>query len=406
MPSSFLSQATRIEIPRLQLRADQRGYVVDGRSVDGFSDDPGLSPANRRRIASWAQALGHKVTDAQRQLLTVPAPEDPVGMEVLTAATRNLDVDLELAGQFGLYDRLTADELQLVREPWQGIASKERRDYPLSAGELAELTGVTTKQVRVWESATLLPGARIDGRRQFFSAAVIHAFALKRMNRQQIAALTHLTTNDDDVFACLLEHTLTVRRRHLGKPETVDDAVAKLKDRVREILRGIDVSEAKAPAPAPSPSVLESLLRQALAQTSPVLEAVEAATSEFEDVQLIFDAGVTSGLSVKGPSDVKPRPRTKSHTEIRFPGTAHIIVHPASGKGWKFSADLGLEVPRKNDAVRIGKAMSEQIGGAFHVVSKETWTDQLSALPYGRPRRTNRPHQTGPLGRAATGPVR
>ena len=45
-------------------------------------------------------------------------------------------------------------------------------------------------------------------------AAVIHAFALRRLSRFQIAALSNLMAaeQDDDVFIQLIEHTLAARR--------------------------------------------------------------------------------------------------------------------------------------------------------------------------------------------------
>ena len=58
------------------------------------------------------------------------------------------------------------------------------------------------KQVREWETAGLLPAGWVDGRRQFFFAAVVHAFALRQLSRFQIAALANLMAaeHDDDVF--------------------------------------------------------------------------------------------------------------------------------------------------------------------------------------------------------------
>lgn len=214
MSRSSSEPATRIRITGPQLHADRAGYVLDGRYIDGFADDPTLDLRGRWRIADWGLAFGYELDDAQRSLLEQPEPEDPIGMEVLHAAVNDMDVDLPLAAQLGLYDRLTEDELLLVDEPWRGLPGEERRDYPLNVSELATLTGATVKQVREWETAKLLPAAWIAGRRQFFSAAVVHAFALQRLSRFQIAALANVLAaeNDDDVFIQLIEHTFAVRR--------------------------------------------------------------------------------------------------------------------------------------------------------------------------------------------------
>ncbi len=214
MPKSSSSPATRLDIPGPTLHGQRCGYVLGNRYIEGFADDPSLDLRARWRIADWAQAFGHELADVQRTLLESLEPEDPIGRELLHATADDIDVHLPLAGQFGLYDRLTEDELLLTREPWRALAGEERRDYPLNVTELATLTGTTAKQVREWETAGLLPAGWIDGRRQFFYAAVVHAFALKRLSRFQIAALANLMAaeRDDDVFIQLTEHTLAARR--------------------------------------------------------------------------------------------------------------------------------------------------------------------------------------------------
>jgi hypothetical protein len=213
MPRSSSESATRAKVTGPQLDADQAGYLLGFRYIEGFADDPALDLRGRWRIADWAQAFGHELDDAQRALLELPEPVNPVNRELLHAAVNDMDVDLPLADQFGLYDRLTEDELLLVDEPWRGLPGEERRDYPLNVTELATLTGTTAKQVREWETAKLLPAAWIDGRRQFCSAAVVHAFGLRRLSRFQIAALANVLAaeDDDDVFIQLIEHTLEAR---------------------------------------------------------------------------------------------------------------------------------------------------------------------------------------------------
>src|SRR5689334_21872686 len=60
-----------------QLRADRTGYVLDGESIDGFADEPGLADEARRRIARWASAFAPSdVTASQRDLLA-SAPDEP-----------------------------------------------------------------------------------------------------------------------------------------------------------------------------------------------------------------------------------------------------------------------------------------------------------------------------------------
>jgi DNA-binding transcriptional MerR regulator len=219
MPKSSSMPATRIDLPWPTLHGQRAGYVLGDRYVEGFADDLALDLRGRWRIAHWAQTFGHELDDAQRALLELPEPVDPIGRELLYATSDDIDLHLPLAGQFGLYDRLTEDELLLAREPWRRLGGEaqpgeERRDYPINVTELAKVAGVTPKQVREWEKAGLLPAAWVDGRRQFFSAAVVHAFALRQLSRFQIAALANVLAaeDDDDVFIQLIEHTLAARR--------------------------------------------------------------------------------------------------------------------------------------------------------------------------------------------------
>lgn len=102
MPKSSSLPATRSEIRGPTLHGQQAGYVLDGRYIEGFADDPALDLRGRWRIADWALAFGHELDDAQRALLEQPEPEDPLGMELLHAAVNDFDVDLPLADQFGL----------------------------------------------------------------------------------------------------------------------------------------------------------------------------------------------------------------------------------------------------------------------------------------------------------------
>jgi hypothetical protein len=220
MPKSSSLPATRIEITGPQLHGQQAGYILGDRYIEGFADDPTLDSRGRWRLAHWAQVFGHELDDAQRVLLESPEPADPISRELLHATSDDVDVHVPLAGQFGLYDRLTEDELLLAHEPWRRLGGEERpgeeqRDYPINVTELATVAGVTPKQVREWETAGLLPAGWVDGRRQFFLAAAIHAFALRHLSRFQIAALANLMAaeQDDDVFIQLVEHTLAARRQ-------------------------------------------------------------------------------------------------------------------------------------------------------------------------------------------------
>lgn len=202
---------TSIDLSGPRLRADLNGYVVNDQFIDGFKDDPALPATARRKVAEWAQAFATEgFSEEQRQLLAVPAPADDVGLEVLRGAVQNIDVDLPEAAESGLYDLLADEQRKLMREPWRKVKFQgRRRDYPLSAGELAQLVDVSVTQVRDWEKHGLLPAHRINGRRQFFSAAVIHAFAFAVQPRQRIAAIRELSEEKPDArFEALVRYAL------------------------------------------------------------------------------------------------------------------------------------------------------------------------------------------------------
>ncbi|HEV3002193.1 MAG TPA: hypothetical protein VGW75_15735 [Solirubrobacteraceae bacterium] len=374
--------ATRIDFSGPQLRADQRGYVLDGEFVDGFDDRRDLSPLARRQIAMWADAFGGDVSDVQRELLGLDVEPDRVGVEILTAATRNADVDLPLASEFGLVERLTDEQTLVVREPWRMLAGGERRDYPLTVGELAAVTGATAKQVREWENATLLPGYRIDGRRQFFSAAVVHAFALAALDRYQVAALTTLQAADadDDCFVRLVEHTLATRRSRLAESRRRFAEVAQgILGQIRAVLVSASAEDPQERSATPTDDDLgEHLARTTLARSVKLHDAFGAIASDDlsarsdAESHLVFEREKRVSKPRGSSGRTKPPGPLSSGEVLLYDDDFELFVHPASGKGWKLSADLGLSVSRKNDAVRIGKLLSTRLGdGAVRVYPRD-----------------------------------
>jgi DNA-binding transcriptional MerR regulator len=180
------------------LRADRRGYVLDG-SHDGFADRPELSDAVRRRLARWANRFTpESVSDAQRAVLQ---PADPVASsasnELLAAALRDAEQEVPAAVARGFYEDLSEDQLRWMREP-SSHPQLAGHDYPLTMGEMQTLTGATARQLRHWEELGLLPAHRINGQRRFLSAAVARAFALKESQQHEIAALGALAGGGDD----------------------------------------------------------------------------------------------------------------------------------------------------------------------------------------------------------------
>ena len=190
--------ALSIVIDGPRLRADQQGYVIEGKDVQGFADRPDLNQDDRQLIARWCQRFTPDMLEAkQRELLEHPAARlSRVARELRDAAIENAERDMPLAVDVGLYGRLGEDDVRKVREPWVVLGGNPPRDYPLTASELAKLTGATTKQIRSWEESELLPAYWIADRRHFFSAAAVHAFALRKLDRNEIRGARRVLSSD------------------------------------------------------------------------------------------------------------------------------------------------------------------------------------------------------------------
>lgn len=188
--------ATPIDLSGPQLRGNRQGYHLRGEIVDGFPDQPQLPPFQRRLIAEWAKALDHELSAAQQELLqTRPTPPE-AQLQILRAAQRDGDCDVQRVVDSGVY--ATLDVADVERCEWPEEVLGEARSYPINATELATLAGVTYKQIRDWDKSGLLPSHDIDGRRQYFSAAALTACALKPLDKWQIAALRGVLNADRD----------------------------------------------------------------------------------------------------------------------------------------------------------------------------------------------------------------
>lgn len=171
------------------LRADRRGYVLDG-SHDGFADRPDLSTPARRRLARWARRFTpDSVGPEQVALLDASEPRATGGVtDTLAALLHDAEEDMPESVARGFYEDLTPEQLRWMREPslHPMLAGHE---YPLTIGEMETLTGATARQLRHWERMGLLPVHRIDGHRRYLGAAVARAFTLKASKQHEIAAL-------------------------------------------------------------------------------------------------------------------------------------------------------------------------------------------------------------------------
>jgi hypothetical protein len=174
------------------VRADQTGYVLGDRSIDGFADREDLGSRARLILARMAQLYAPKtLTKAQRDLLRRSADTKPVEPSArLVALTGNLE-DLEAAHDAGLFDDLSPDEVALVRDPSNHPDLPDAR-YPLTIGQTAVITGASRVQLRRWANARLVPSVRVRSRLHFLGAGVLHAMLLAKAEKYEVSALLRI----------------------------------------------------------------------------------------------------------------------------------------------------------------------------------------------------------------------
>jgi DNA-binding transcriptional MerR regulator len=214
---------------RPQLRADRAGYILDGERVEGFADRTDVDPRGRRLLARWAESFTpDTLQDEQKRILaqTDPGPSD-TERQLVKGAIEDAERDMPLAVDLGLYARLDAEQIRTIREPWTVLAGARRREYPLNTGEIARIAGASAKQVRTWEESGLLPAYWIAGRRHFFSAALVYAFLLKDLDRNEIRGVGRILSAEPsdpipELVASAIEHS-----RHTSHPARLATLLAR-----------------------------------------------------------------------------------------------------------------------------------------------------------------------------------
>lgn len=157
----------------------------DGHEGFPFSRDMPLE--DQRRVARWAKQLApDALSREQRELLRVePARKTSRGSEEAIRQGGILGSPLLRS----LWAALTEKQRRLVLNPDKKIEGR----YPLSTGELSELTGMTKRKVQYWSERKLLPHwLDSHGHRRFEAPGAIVAFALegsKQHDRQHYAGI-------------------------------------------------------------------------------------------------------------------------------------------------------------------------------------------------------------------------
>jgi DNA-binding transcriptional MerR regulator len=205
---------------RPQLRADRAGYILDGDYVEGFADRTNIDARSRRALAEWAESYTpNALQDEQKRILAQPDPgPSDTERQLVKGAIENAERDMPLAIDLGLYARLDAEQIRMIREPWTVLGGARRRRYPLNTGEVARITGTSAKQVRTWEESGLLPAYRIAGRRHFFSAALVYAFLLKDLDRHEIRGVGRILSAEPNDLLPEIAAAAIANSRHTDRP--------------------------------------------------------------------------------------------------------------------------------------------------------------------------------------------
>ena len=214
---------------RPQLRADRAGYILDGERVEGFADRTDVDERGRRLLARWAEAFTpDALQDEQKQILAEPDPGlSDTERQLLHGAIEDAERDMPLTIDLGLYARLDAEQIRVMREPWTVLGGPRRREYPLNTGEVAKITGTSPKQVRTWEESGLLPAYWIAGRRHFFSAALVYAFLLKDLDRNEIRGVGRILSAEPNDLLPEIAAAAIANSGHTDRPARLGTLLAR-----------------------------------------------------------------------------------------------------------------------------------------------------------------------------------
>ncbi len=81
-----------------------------------------------------------------------------------------------------LWPRLKCRQQQIVLDPSGAVGHR----YPLSSGEIAELTGMSERQVRYWSDHELIAHWRKGSQRAFEAVGLITAFSITNASQHEL----------------------------------------------------------------------------------------------------------------------------------------------------------------------------------------------------------------------------
>lgn len=99
-----------------------------------------------------------------------------------------------------LWPQLKRRQQQIVLDPTRAVGHR----YPLTSGELAELTGMSERQVRYWADRGLIAHWRKGSRRLFEAVGLITAFSIRNANQYELRFYRDLMQEPVDKVAAKL----------------------------------------------------------------------------------------------------------------------------------------------------------------------------------------------------------
>jgi len=96
-----------------------------------------------------------------------------------------------------LWPQLEPDQQQIVLEPNEAVGHR----YPLTSGEVAELTGLSPRQVRYWSDNGLIAHWHKGTRRLFEAVGLITAFSITNARQHELQFYREVTSEPFEELA-------------------------------------------------------------------------------------------------------------------------------------------------------------------------------------------------------------
>lgn len=224
----------------LRLNATRTGIHFNGRDYSGFPFLSGMLESDQLRVAGWAQQLSSDgPNERQKRLLRREAARLHAKRRPFIAADDAVDSPLS---RF-LWRSLSDAEKRVVRDP-----NTKGCEYPLSVGDVSELTGLSIRQVQTWADSGWLPHWRDErNSRRFGPAALILGYRLSQRKQAEIQALTETfkASSDPTEIKRKIREEIVIKIKLLavGEPDS-STTVAESEDHALEFLQDI-IDEAK-----------------------------------------------------------------------------------------------------------------------------------------------------------------